>query len=123
MNSTTDVIGALPPPPGVIPNFENPDFHGQKIIIVGIIFPVLTIPFLVARLYAKGFLIKRFHLDDCKSPSKVTGGRRFQLTVISRHDNDSTGAPIHLPTFVLTMLIGLFPLAIHTSIFNLTNIS
>jgi hypothetical protein len=66
MNSTADFIGAMPPPPGVTPNLVDPAFNGQKIIIVGVAFPILMIPFLAARLYAKIFLIRKFHLDDCE---------------------------------------------------------
>lgn len=70
MNST-DIIPALPPPPGVTSNFVNPAFNGNQIVIVGIIFPILMLPFLGARLYAKYSLIKKFHCDDCKSSSQA----------------------------------------------------
>jgi len=66
MNSTTDIIGALPPPPGVTPNFVDPDYNGLQIIISGIIFSILAISFLVARMYAKYYLLKQFNYDDCK---------------------------------------------------------
>jgi len=65
MNSTEPTV-ALAPPPGVTSNFVDPAFNGQKVIIAGIIFPIITIPFLVARLYAKAFLLKKFQLDDCE---------------------------------------------------------
>ncbi|KAH6668388.1 hypothetical protein B0J14DRAFT_600636 [Halenospora varia] len=64
MNSTTDMIGAYPPPPGMTPNFAHPDYIGYRVVIVAIVFPVLTLGFLLVRLYVKGFLIRQFHLDD-----------------------------------------------------------
>jgi len=64
MNATTDIICALPPPPGVVANFVDPAYNGTQIIIAAIVVPIITIPFLVARLYVKSSLIKQFHCDD-----------------------------------------------------------
>ncbi|KAE9376307.1 hypothetical protein N431DRAFT_400438 [Stipitochalara longipes BDJ] len=63
MNST-NIVGALPPPPGVTPNFVNSEFNGNQIIIAGILLPVLMFPFLGARLYAKISLLKKIQNDD-----------------------------------------------------------
>ncbi|KAF4624782.1 hypothetical protein G7Y89_g13387 [Cudoniella acicularis] len=64
MNSTTDTIGAFPPPEGTTLNFTDPESIGYRVIIPAVVFPVLAIPFLLARLYAKYFLIKHLHIDD-----------------------------------------------------------
>jgi hypothetical protein len=75
MNST--IVGAMPPPPGVAPNFVNPPFKGLQIIITGIIFPVLMLPFIGARLYAKYSLLKRMHYDDCETAAKTRIRRKL----------------------------------------------
>jgi hypothetical protein len=79
MNSTEPLV-ALPPPPGIKSNFVDPPFNGEKIIIVGILFPILTIPFLAARFYAKAFLIRKFQLDDCIFHQKSAQQQDFMLT-------------------------------------------
>jgi hypothetical protein len=68
MNSTM-TVGASPPPPGVTPNFVNPESNGYQIIITGIVLLVLMLPFLGARLYAKYSLLRKIHYDDCKALS------------------------------------------------------
>jgi hypothetical protein len=78
MNSTESIV-ALPPPPGVTSNFVDPPFNGERIIIVGILFPILTIPFLAARFYAKAFLIRKLQLDDCTFHQKSAQQQDFML--------------------------------------------
>lgn len=60
------VMGAAPPPPGVAPNFEHPDWIGYRLIIVAVVFPVLSLCFLIPRLYSAAFIIRKWHPDDCK---------------------------------------------------------
>lgn len=62
MNSTADTF---PPPEGTTPNFTDPESIGYRVVIAAVFFPVLAIPFLLARLYVKYFIIKHLHLDDC----------------------------------------------------------
>ncbi|KAL1840772.1 hypothetical protein VTJ49DRAFT_7727 [Mycothermus thermophilus] len=57
-------IPAAPPPEGVTPNFENPEWIGYRLIIVAVVFPVLASCFLVPRLWSAAFIIKRWHPDD-----------------------------------------------------------
>ncbi|KAH6676001.1 hypothetical protein B0J14DRAFT_587792 [Halenospora varia] len=64
MNLTTDTIGAFPPPEGTTPNFIDPESIGYRVVIAAVFFPVFAILFLLARLYARYFLIKHLHLDD-----------------------------------------------------------
>jgi hypothetical protein len=66
--SATDgvVMGAAPPPPGVTPNFENPESIGYRLVIVAVVFSVLSLSFLIPRLYSAGFILRKWHADDCK---------------------------------------------------------
>jgi hypothetical protein len=70
MNET--IIGAAPPQAGVTPNFKNPESKVHRIIIVAVVFPVLCLPFLSARLWSAAFVIKRWHYDDCKLLKGIT---------------------------------------------------
>lgn len=67
MNSTADIVAAWPPPPGVIPNFTNPDSIAYQLIIVAAICPAVALVFLGLRLYTKLRILKQLLLDDCKS--------------------------------------------------------
>ncbi|KAM7221217.1 hypothetical protein V8F06_003392 [Rhypophila decipiens] len=60
----TDYPGAGHPPPGVIPNFDNPESIGYRLIIVASVFPVVTGVFLGLRLYTAAFILRRWHIDD-----------------------------------------------------------
>jgi len=61
------IIGALPPPPGITPNFENPESIAYRVIIVAVIGPLLTIPICALRLYTKRNFLRAVGLDDCGS--------------------------------------------------------
>lgn len=61
------VMGAAPPPPGVTPDFEHHDWIGYRLIIVAVVFPVLSLCFLIPRLYSAAFIIRKWHPDDCKT--------------------------------------------------------
>ena len=54
------------PPPGVIPNFVNPDTRGPVLIIVGTIFMVLMLVLATLRYYTKFFIVRKTSWDDCK---------------------------------------------------------
>ena len=58
------IIPALPPPPGVTSNFENPESLAYRLFIVAIFFPVLAFAFLSLRLFSAAFILKKWHLDD-----------------------------------------------------------
>jgi hypothetical protein len=66
MNSTADVIGAWPPPPGVVPNFINPESVGYRLIVAAIMCPAIALVFLLLRLYTKLCILKKLLLDDYK---------------------------------------------------------
>ncbi|KAI8401268.1 hypothetical protein FOFC_18137 [Fusarium oxysporum] len=70
MNSTdSSTVGAYPPPPGVVPNFTNPESIASRVVLAAALSPVFTIPIVLLRLYTSRFIIKCWHLDDCRSPS------------------------------------------------------
>lgn len=64
-NST--IVAAVPPPPGVTPNFENPESISYRLVIVAVVFPLLALCFLIPRLYSATFIIRKWHHDDCKT--------------------------------------------------------
>ncbi|TDZ99828.1 Satratoxin biosynthesis SC1 cluster protein 4 [Colletotrichum sidae] len=58
-------ISAAPPPPGVIPNFENPsESLVPQVLVVTILLNVLAIVFCGIRLYTVKVVIHRHQLDD-----------------------------------------------------------
>ncbi|GAB1317874.1 Satratoxin biosynthesis SC1 cluster protein 4 [Madurella fahalii] len=58
------IVAAAPPPPGVTPNFEDPESISYQLTIVGVVFPVLALCFLIPRLYSAAFIIRKWHPDD-----------------------------------------------------------
>lgn len=63
---TPTVIGALPPPPGVTPNFVNPYSIGEGLKAAGILFVILTTLSTAIRLHTKFWIIKTHGWEDCK---------------------------------------------------------
>ena len=63
------MIPAGTPPPGVTPNFVNPESRGRIAIIVNIISMTLMVGFVVTRFYSKYYVLHKPSWDDCKSPS------------------------------------------------------
>lgn len=51
-------------PPGEEPNFINPYSRGQRIVISSIILTSFAFVFVLARVFVKGFITKRFGWDD-----------------------------------------------------------
>jgi hypothetical protein len=61
-----EIVGALPPPPGVNPNFENPESQGYRVILtIVILFPMATIAVFL-RVYTRIVIVRNFGIDDCK---------------------------------------------------------
>lgn len=52
------------PPPGVIPNFENPPSIAGAVIAIGVIMVVLTMSFVMLRLYSNHHAKRKYRLDD-----------------------------------------------------------
>lgn len=60
------VIGASPPPFGVVPNFNHPKSQGNRIIVViAILLPLATFV-LFLRIYTKRMIVRTLGSDDCK---------------------------------------------------------
>lgn len=58
------LIGAIPPPPGVTPNFVNPEHKGKEIIVLGILGIVCSTLFLLMRIYTKIRINRSFKSED-----------------------------------------------------------
>ncbi|KAK4177388.1 hypothetical protein QBC36DRAFT_211791 [Triangularia setosa] len=63
-SSDTGIMAAMPPPPGVTPNFENGESIGYRLVIVSVVFPVLALCFLLPRLYTASYILRKWHPDD-----------------------------------------------------------
>ena len=76
------MVGGLPPPPGVVPNFVDPYSLADPIRAVGIFCMVLTTLTTVIRLYTKFCIIKSHGWADCKCNSESSGSTylKFSLT-------------------------------------------
>ncbi|KAI1814154.1 hypothetical protein GGS20DRAFT_434774 [Poronia punctata] len=55
---------ALTPPPGVVPNFDDPPNKNYLGIFTNVICLILTITLVAARLYFKYFCVKKVHVED-----------------------------------------------------------
>jgi hypothetical protein len=60
------IVGLLPPPPGVTPDFDNPISIAYRLVItIAICLSTSTIVVLL-RLYTKSFIVHTISADDCK---------------------------------------------------------
>ncbi|KAH7029959.1 hypothetical protein B0J12DRAFT_325101 [Macrophomina phaseolina] len=59
-----EVIGVIPPPPGVTPNFVRPAYNGHSYLVCHIVFSVLSATLVALRLYTTRFVTHRVGLDD-----------------------------------------------------------
>ena len=59
-------IPALAPPPGQVPNFQNPGNVGPPCFIAASVFLGVMLVFYIARVYAKCGLTKKLSWDDCE---------------------------------------------------------
>lgn len=67
-----NVLPAMIPPPGVVPNFVDPDSEAPLAIALGvpILFMILTSLALLARLFTKFKIIHQIHTEDCMNGSR-----------------------------------------------------
>ena len=70
MNSDGTVVGAMPPPPGVIANFDSPESIAHRVIIIAVLGAVIAIPVCLVRLYTKRAILRTFGWDDCERPQE-----------------------------------------------------
>ena len=65
MSSPEGRVGQLPPPPGVVPNFDNPRDVGHKANITGLIICcILATTFIAIRAYVRFFVNRRILVSD-----------------------------------------------------------
>ena len=60
---------ALPPPPGIKPNFADPVGIQDPFIIVTSLFLALTGIFVLCRVYTKAVIARKASWDDCMHPA------------------------------------------------------
>lgn len=58
------MVGALPPPPGVTPNFENPPNANWKAEIVLVVNLVIICVLAIIRAWSRIFIVKRIRIED-----------------------------------------------------------
>ena len=58
---------ALQPPPGVVPNFVNPENQNRPLLVTASLELGLMIVFVLNRFYSKSFLVRKYSWDDCQS--------------------------------------------------------
>ena len=56
------------PPPGVVSNFENPKTIAGAVIAIGVVMMILTVSFVMLRLYSNHHAKRKFSIDDCMIP-------------------------------------------------------
>ena len=65
-------IPAIPPPPGVTPDFENPySLAPVGRAVLGVTFPLMTIA-IASRLYTRLWITRSVGPDDCKPHTHVS---------------------------------------------------
>lgn len=57
---------ALAPPPGVLPQLDNPPNHKAAATTIHIVFVTTATLGIIMRLYTKAFVLRKVHLADCK---------------------------------------------------------
>lgn len=77
--STETRISAVDPPPGVVPNFDNPPDAGHNLTLVTANVCIILIGVLVlVRAYVKAFIMRQIMLED---------GKSFLMHAFSSSDN------------------------------------
>ena len=64
--SPTPQIGGLPPPPGVTPNFENPESVSGQAHLVFVMCLVFSTLFVMLRMFTRLILFKTHGWEDCE---------------------------------------------------------
>lgn len=55
------------PPPGVIPNYVNPESRGWETILTVTICLTFMFPFFLLRIYSRAFVTRSLGWDDCET--------------------------------------------------------
>lgn len=61
-----EIVGARAPPPGVKPNFINPESRQNEMVAANAACLTIGILFLLMRLWTRLFLTRSIGWDDCK---------------------------------------------------------
>ena len=61
-----DRVPGLQPPPGVIPNFVDPENYQGKIIASNVVFLALATIFTAAKLYTRAVIVRSVRWEDCE---------------------------------------------------------
>jgi hypothetical protein len=64
MDSSDFTTGVMQPPPGITPNFVNPESNAQEMYIAAVVPALVVIAIYLLRVYTSWFIIKRWYLDD-----------------------------------------------------------
>lgn len=70
MNTPREVLAKIPaakPPPGVTPNFANPDSLVPLIMVVNTTFLAMATLFLALRIYMKTWVQRKWRLEDSQN--------------------------------------------------------
>ena len=59
-------IPVLLPPPGIKPNFENPDGNNKTFFALTSILLLVATILIANRIYVKIHIVRKYTLDDCK---------------------------------------------------------
>ncbi|KAH8726722.1 hypothetical protein GQ44DRAFT_705421 [Phaeosphaeriaceae sp. PMI808] len=59
-----EVVGVIPPPPGITPNFTNPPSRTHAIITVHIVCTIIPALFTVLRFYTAFFITRHVKVDN-----------------------------------------------------------
>lgn len=51
-------------PPGIVPNYVNPEFRGKEITILAIVCSIISSIFILIRVYTRIWIIRSFGKDD-----------------------------------------------------------
>jgi len=58
---------ASAPPPGVIPNLDNPPNSNKESLALVVVCITLTVLAIAGRAYSRMVIVKRLRVEDCKS--------------------------------------------------------
>ncbi|KAH6637376.1 hypothetical protein C7974DRAFT_140301 [Boeremia exigua] len=64
MSSDGTVVGAMPTPPGVVANFDNPESIAHRAVVVSVLGAAIAIPICLIRMYTKRCILKNLGWDD-----------------------------------------------------------
>lgn len=64
--SLLGILPSAPPPPGVVPDFENPQTLVPVILAVESVFTAIALIVFFIRIYTKSVILRSWKWDDCK---------------------------------------------------------